>query len=178
LFRAQAPVQKIFDVYIYLGNIYLGWQGLSNDDRIIVANPPVTLGQWNHVAVTWQGSNTSYYFNGVLKSSLGGLDSSWDTTVTSSEVGGDTISLQYAPVTVSDFRIYNRALAPVELSTLFNSKSRIILTEGLQYYWPLDDGAHGAIAAGATVRDVTRNAANATPTSSPFWEAESWINYP
>ncbi len=152
----------------------------------------ITTGQWMHLAVTYSGSSTAagltVYANGtsqtnnVLRNDLTG-------TILNNTVPWIGDDSQDATCCVfdgsmSDMRVYNRALSAAEVKTLSDSKLKGGgIVQGLVAYYPMDDRTHGASADGASIiKDVVGgnhatgdNGANNTGLT---FGAETVLTYP
>ncbi len=73
---------------------------------------PVTL-EWVHLALTWEGGTSSYYYNGELATT--GTFSNADTTFNKFDVGLNRNEVNSFIGIVDDFRIYDHVLSAVEL---------------------------------------------------------------
>jgi len=73
---------------------------------------PVTL-EWVHLALTWEGGTSSYYYNGELATT--GTFSNADTTFNKFDVGVNRNEVNSFIGIVDDFRIYDHVLSAVEL---------------------------------------------------------------
>jgi autotransporter-associated beta strand protein len=98
--------------------------GGGNNEQRIDGNAPLPAGTWTHVAVTFSGTLGTLYVNGspvgtnsmmvLSPSTLGATTQNW---IGRSQYSGDP----YLNGRVDEFRIYNRALAPSEISSLFTN---------------------------------------------------------
>ncbi|OSZ78632.1 hypothetical protein CAP35_10395 [Chitinophagaceae bacterium IBVUCB1] len=88
---------------------------------------------WYHVAMTWtKGGMTVIYVNGNPDTASTLIDSIV-TTSTVFNIGGQGMGLlRYFRGTIDDFRFYNRALSPTEMTTLYTKDSAC----GLKYTPP------------------------------------------
>ena len=118
---------------------------------------------WYHVVATSDGSTKRTYINGVYETSVAwandifqGTDS---TAIGSIGAGGGN----YFPGSLSDVRIYNRALTAEEIKDLYGSYNPVVkassLTKGLVGRWGLGSSEGGT---GSTTFDMTPNANNGT----------------
>ena len=87
-----------------------------------VAEPPFATGEWTHVAITWDGLNTSQpgrarlYLNGEYRGATGrvGERFSWDVEKVNIRLGtGNYVGL------IDDLAFFNRPLAGAEVLALF-----------------------------------------------------------
>lgn len=114
-------------------------------------NIPALAAGWHHVAAVGSGSATTYYIDGVSVGSANFKSSNNIATIGNYSGGGQQFG------TVDDFRVYSRALASDEISTLFNGGH---VTTGLVAYFPFDtEDLLGTtlynLAAGATTTSAT-----------------------
>ena len=89
-------------------------------------------GEWVHIVGTYNGTNMSLYYNGVLETSGQGIwDSDSESFVTMSgpidsnnmplAIGSDGLSGNYFNGTIDDVIIYNRALTQNEISAMYSA---------------------------------------------------------
>ena len=126
------------------------WMGLGDTQRYTVAADAITNNVWFHFTLVTNGSNASYYVNGVLvdTTSYTGLgaqltDANFIGGINSLGTPGSFFNGQMA-----DTRIYNRALSAAEISTLYSedhfaekNASTTSLNKGLVGHWPLTEEA-------------------------------------
>ena len=73
---------------------------------------------------------------------------------------------------IFDARIYNRALSPSEVKTLYESRGSDNIVNGLVGRWLMNEGTDGAVAAGAnSVIDISGDGNHGTPVNSPIYRA-------
>ena len=99
--------------------------GLSGGNPIgeFFSNAPVAEGEWVHVAVTYDGSNVKFYYNGILD---GSIPASGALTIDSGDLGIGRCSLwhnQGFDGMIDDIRIYNTALTPQEIAAIAKNSS-------------------------------------------------------
>jgi hypothetical protein len=101
---------------------YLG----SNSNTVTTTKSNFLLGEWYHVAITWNGTNTITYVDGVLDKSnvrsnvpntTAGLETQLGRTAYGSPVS-PTVG-NYFKGTMDDVRVYNRALSATEIKRLY-----------------------------------------------------------
>jgi len=91
------------------------------------ASKPAT-GKWFHMAGTWkQGGSSTVYINGVKGMSFSGTNNGRqdDTTVEELIIGGiQSFDPSNGEMFISDIRVYDRVLTPVEVETLYERGRR------------------------------------------------------
>ncbi len=97
-------------------SLQIYWYGTLNPGYHSSGASTITLNVWNHVAATWDGTNARLYVNGVLRTTV--AVSGAGTAVSNLLVGAESPSRQYLG-TIDDARVYNRALSPTEITSLF-----------------------------------------------------------
>lgn len=111
--------------------------GISNnlcfEDRVAASDSDWNPGEWNHVAVTDDGTTASMYVNGVLVDTGPGESSSITTNL---RIGTRYTNSTYFSGDVDEVRVYNRALAADEIETLYQGAH---VVSGLVGYWSFDD---------------------------------------
>lgn len=137
----------------------------------------VSVGEWTHIAVTYDGSSTAagvtFYINGLA------------TTATISEDNLSDTILNFVPVQIAsrdsgafeqfngrmeDFQIYKRKLLASEVQTVYASRGVNQTTLALAARYPFDEGPPPIAATVAgTNKDVTENRNDGTPSNSPLF---------
>ena len=137
----------------------------------------ITLNQWQHVVVVYNGSgNLSFYVNGVLAGPNGYnlTQSISDNSAVIATIGGrSTDNLRTFDGYIDETRVYNRALSATEIWNLYQAGggARVnsadsqsdSLERGLAGYWKLDDGS------GTSATDASTNGNTGTLTNGPTW---------
>lgn len=108
------------------GNVYLGLAGTQIFLYDNAATPPninsssgtITIGQWQHIVATSDGTTTNFYLNGLLvKSSSQSRTSSTGTV----GIGWDpSIDTEYWDGQIDDLRIYNYTLTSEQIKHIYN----------------------------------------------------------
>ena len=99
--------------------------GIENDagtQVTIDSVSSITLGQWTHIAATWDGSDMKIYVNGALDTPTpanqnGTISSTRSIYINSGQTGADN----YVDGLIDEVRIYNRALSPSEVQALYEA---------------------------------------------------------
>jgi hypothetical protein len=109
---------------------YVAWisAGADADGNYMSKNTGYTLGQWNHIAMTYNGSQTKVYVNGTAAtpgtSESGNIDYTYVTSfyigVYWTPVGGQTQWWLPYKGLIDDVGVWNRALSAGEISWLYN----------------------------------------------------------
>ncbi len=135
---------------------YDGWKSISfnlsidNTWKTVTANFPASaLGQWNHVAATYDGYFMKIYINGVL---LGILEVYGSYTANTNDFTiGNRIGLtQYYKGSLDELRIWNRAQSQCEIINNMNTcelngaNNGLALQTGLASYYRFNQGLKGA----------------------------------
>jgi len=124
------------------------WNNAAPFNNRVVANSVIPLNQWVFVGASSDGSNVTFYVNGVPDGTVGA-----GTPCTSGPLeigvnfpGGD----EYLAGSLDDVRIYNRALSAQEMQELYkegaatigqsntNTQSGVGINSGLVGYWTMD----------------------------------------
>ncbi len=117
----------------YIDNVWIALKENTNDFSVYledVIQTSTTGGnlwtnnQWNHIAITYNGSLVQTYVDGIFKENLPGT---YSGVIGSSNVGlniGD-VGAYDMNGSIDEVRIYNRALTPTEIAGLYSgTKSR------------------------------------------------------
>lgn len=104
--------------FIYVRNdaIYAGFGSGGNTWKGVIADGVISIGEWNHVAVTFDGDSMELFVNG-------------ESVATNNDFGGTTPTTQHAQLNIGrvnnyfngqldEVRVYNRALTASEVVTL------------------------------------------------------------
>lgn len=148
LLRQESPTQI---------NLYISGTGLG----AIAYAPP--LNTWTHLALVRSGSTITLYANGV---SVGNF-TSYGTSILPTNVmriGSSVHSTgQMFNGQIDEFRLWNRALTPVEITNRMHSNitNLDIYWNNLQAYYKFDESG------GTKVFDLSQNNNNGTPVNSP-----------
>src|SRR3989344_1398323 len=105
----------------------------------------VNLNKWQHVAVSWNGANATFYANGVAQGSPV-LSAVPTANAVSISIGNETTNDRDFNGLIDEVRVYNRALSAGGISTFykngatpkFNVSPTKYLTDGLVGYWTMD----------------------------------------
>ncbi|MFA5485057.1 MAG: LamG domain-containing protein [Candidatus Pacearchaeota archaeon] len=149
------------------------------------------LNKWQHLVVTLNEGNIKYYLDGNLLPTTSDNLWSWETNVAiiGRRSSGGT-SLYHFNGSLSDVRIYNRALSEDEIQLLFDSykptASTSDLNKGLVGHWMLDAengakdltpyGNHGTAQGGVIIGGVEDRKGKSNGATS-FDGSNDYINY-
>ncbi len=100
------------------------------------------IGEWHHVSVTWDGTNTRSYLNADIKINSTD-DSSYNYMSNISDILNIAHRSTYFEGEIDDVRMYNRSLSQEEISLLYDSYKPQMqassLNSGLVGHWTLDE---------------------------------------
>jgi surface protein/predicted outer membrane repeat protein len=109
-----------------LHNSSLGFSGYSAE---VVTSTSMVANTWQHVAVTYDGNNITLYLNGtaINTTSVGVLNTNntQPFNIGTSHTGGETTGSNIYEGLLDDFRIYNKALSPDDIATIYNHNKAI-----------------------------------------------------
>ncbi len=77
----------------------------------------VVIGEWSHLCASYDGAIGYLYINGTLRNSLA---RSWNTGASAAYIGRQVPVTEYLNGSVDEIRVYNRALDPSEISSIYN----------------------------------------------------------
>ena len=133
------------------------------------ASGSVTIGQWQHIVATSDGTTTKFYVNGVLintasqtrTASTGSVGIGWDPS----------IGTEYWDGLIDDVKLYDYVRSADQVMVDYNAGSAAHLGAGTDPnegnppigYWPLDENT------GITTYDRSGNGNDGTLTNSPAW---------
>jgi hypothetical protein len=161
------------------GKVALSVNGINNaetgNDWPKMTTVP-TINVWQHIAVTYDGTNKKiiFYLNGVESGNYT-VPSIPVATFTSASIGAWTGSRFYKGK-MDEVRIWNKALASTDINT--NMKSELVGTEsGLIAYYNFNQGvANGANKTATSLLDITSNHFNGTLTNFDLGYTSNWID--
>ena len=94
----------------------------------------IRLDQWNHLALTWDGTNVTYYFNGVPDRDVDTFEGPLNTNAEALFIGRSPIGRVISPEfdeyfhgAIDDIRIYDRALTAAQIIAVYNDKKPVII---------------------------------------------------
>ncbi len=97
--------------------------GAGSGDGYITTAGTLTQGVWQHIAFTWDGTNVRAYINGTVDANTDITTNRVlaipDSTVSIGRIDYDASS--YWDGQIDDVRVYDRALAPSQISALYSS---------------------------------------------------------
>jgi hypothetical protein len=139
--------------------------------------PPLDINKWYHVAGQFVPSTAvQIWQNGILENE--------DTTSVPATMydSGNTVVIGGRPDPngnfngiIDDVRIYNRNLSAAEIATIFASRGRDQILDGLVSCWLMDEGAPGVVATGAgSIKDLGVNRNNGTPAGTITYQPNSF----
>ncbi len=92
--------------------------GSSNVEQ--TGGPNLSVGQWYHAVVTYDGSDVRLYLDGSEKDSFSESSMSSSSTSTNIQIGRERDGLRYFDGLLDDVRVYRRALTEVEIQAIYN----------------------------------------------------------
>jgi hypothetical protein len=134
LYQATGPPYNRVITFVYTTSI----AGIQSTTLL-------NTGTWYHLALTYNGSNISFYLNGVLDNSTNQTGTIKPST--NPFLIGSTYSTGGAKFngSISEVKIWNRALSATEVKALYNSSKPKMtassIETGLIGYWPLDSAS-------------------------------------
>jgi len=115
------PISKRGDFIIH-SNISSTGIGLYSNSTAYIGqvNPTVPITQWNHYAWTLSGSQSLFYINGILVSTIN-TSNLWGTSTDTLYIGRDSWLARYFNGKVDEFKIYNYALTQKQIVSDMNA---------------------------------------------------------
>ena len=142
---------------------------------------------WHFVAVTSTRSNLSnsgitFYIDGISTNSFNSTQVPSGFSVASAANALCIGSISPAGFDIfngmiEDLRIYNRTLSSQEIKSLYFSRSRILITDKLSGWWPLDEGPIGSSPGINAVLDRSGNKNNGSGSNRPTYQGSVILNY-
>lgn len=154
--------------YIRSSGAYV-WNTLGGNPY---ATSTLVSGRWYFIVSNVSSNAVTYYLNGVADGSPVPTVTAHTLTAIGDDVGSESFN-----GLVDDVRVYNRILTVNEIESLYKSRGRLNITDGLVAWWRLDEHNAGEVAAGATIPD-SAGANTMTANNSPVWANSGILNYP
>lgn len=140
----------------------------------------ISPGYWYHICMTYDGYNIKLYLNSYFIGPAKSWTSGIGYTTRPILIGADHSSApasEYFNGTISDVKIYNRALSDNEISGIYNSKLKFYSnSEGLILYLPLDEEEIGKISPSSWISSDT-NQLTTYRSGSVIGAGESLLTY-
>jgi len=149
----------VYSLDIYPGTIRgIFRYGAGTNTRDATGATPIAADQWQQIAVTWNGSTITVYYNGQADGTAAFTEGPIQTSTGDLEIGhySGGLPVPYFNGTIDDVRIYNYALSTAEIANLYQAEAAGLIAQYL-FNGNADDasgfGHHGTIYGGATFSD-------------------------
>lgn len=133
-------------------------------------------GEWHHAVLV--RDNTANLLRGYVDGAeegthditgMGSLDTPNPFLIAAGHNNGSVV-IQHFDGDLDGGRLYNRALTPEEILTIYNSRGHDGIVDSLVGRWMMNEGAPGDTASGAgVIKDVGPNGLHGTPTNTPIY---------
>jgi hypothetical protein len=134
--------------------------------------PALAINTWYHMVMTYDGT-TMLIYQDALQVGSAARTQTFTTDTTGVVVGanaqaaGDTGITEFLQGSLEDLRLYNRALAQNEITTIRNCEGRDSIYNGLLFRFALDEQPSGTIASGTnSIKDSGLLGMHGTPYGS------------
>ncbi|MEI6260971.1 MAG: LamG domain-containing protein [Deltaproteobacteria bacterium] len=102
----------------------------SGDNYYVATTSTVSdMNAWNHVAVTYDGSNVKFYFNGMLVTTSQYRHTIRQFTTALVQIGYSDSGTDRYNGSIDDIRIYNRTLSDSEVQQLYSGASPSVIVK-------------------------------------------------
>ena len=133
----------------YLGNYNVRLEGKAGQNRIVfwdgsaerVATNPVSVGIWQHIVGTYDGSNLRLYVNGVNVDTLSITTSPLSISL-QERIGAANDGSGDFNGSLDEFRIYNSTLSSTDIGYIYNNTIASIPTSNLLAHYKFDGNAN------------------------------------
>lgn len=88
-----------------------------------LGNSAISMDKWNHLAVTFDGKKITYYLNGAIDREIN-ADKPMTSYAANIAIGAAPYKGWFFKGFINDVRIYNKALSPYEINSLYKSEKR------------------------------------------------------
>lgn len=146
-------------------NVEARYRNSSGTDYTITGMNAVTINQWNHYALTYNGSQLKLYHNGSLVSTVSASGSITNANVPFN-IGYTPYSASnfYTQGTLDDVTLWDKTLSAAEITTIYNSTCGISTSDpNLKLCYEFNQGVAGGANTGITSFTDTKGNINATP---------------
>jgi hypothetical protein len=92
---------------------------IAGSSKVAKSGLALPVGQWSHLAFTWDGANIRLWVNAVNVATTAAAGSLSPTTLPL-QICGSTIFGEFGHIRVDDLRIYGRPLSQTELAADMN----------------------------------------------------------
>jgi hypothetical protein len=139
----------------------------------LVSQSPLPVGEWTHVAGTYNGAQASLLRNGVVDATMAAAGTVRVNALAPVNLGGILGTVPFGGL-VDEVRVWNTARSAEAIAATHQSP----LTgaePGLAAYWPMSEGADQIVAdAGPGGWDLTLGESDGPDTSDPAWTEASF----
>ena len=163
-------------------NFLVSTDGTSASQTLFYPNANITVGRWYHFVGIYDGSKLLFYVDGVLIDDSVSLTGSLPSTTSEVFIGTyDYGNSNTFDGKLSNAAIYNSALTPSQVSTLFNfGTPETNISFSPQAWWKLDDQTAITDSSGNGNTGTNNGATNAPGGVAvvPSWKIPSALNIP
>ncbi|MGW0802631.1 LamG-like jellyroll fold domain-containing protein [Nonomuraea sp. NPDC002799] len=110
-----------YGLYASYGGDPLGWLENATTLKTVVGDDPLSLNQWSHLAVTYNGTIITLYLNGTQIDQTPMTGNLADTGGVLRLGGNNLLDDEYYSGLIDDVRIYNRVQTATEIQTDMNT---------------------------------------------------------
>lgn len=130
-----------YSIYINGGKIGTTFNATNATDNVLLTNGTYNDGKWHHVVATATASGTNnikIYIDGVLENQSTSSGTLLKTTTDRLLIGATSIASgnYYFTGSLSDVRIYDRALSASEVQDLYANPNGIYIPRKIQFFVP------------------------------------------
>lgn len=171
-----SSVASLFDIILNAGYVFVHGYGSYQE----YGKGAYTVGAWNHYVITYDGAIAKGYVNNVATP---------ENTVTLSTGTTNTFKIGNVPYNVGNFNgkisnvaVYNSALTPSQVSTLFNfGTPETNISFSPTAWWKLDNTTTGIQDSSGNGNNGTNNGASEVPSGVaviPSWKIPTALTIP
>lgn len=162
--------------------LFVYWNTGGTGAIVVSSSQAITLNNWHHLAVTYNGSTALMYMDGKVVGTQTGVTGTFQNRANNLRIGSAYYNggvAGYFPGLVDEVKVYNYARSAAEIKADFTkgaankgsnavlgSQDQEFLSEGLVGYWKIDENT------GTTTSDSSGNAYTGTlgvGSSAPTW---------
>ncbi|MGP3913809.1 LamG-like jellyroll fold domain-containing protein [Nonomuraea sp. 10N515B] len=110
-----------YGVYASDGDSPLGWLQIADGARGVADDSALTLNEWSHLALTYDGNITTLYVNGAQVAQTSQITGDLVDDGGALRIGGNSFWGEFYSGLIDEVRVYNRAQTVTEIQTDMNT---------------------------------------------------------
>lgn len=141
------------------------WRADYWDTFIQFSTPTTSVNTWWHFAMTYDGTTGRVYANGVDEGDQVIALTTSDDFGMYGAIWEQATNIDFFDGEIADLRVYDRALSEAEIMTIYMSRGKDGIVNGLEGRWPMNDGLIGGVVP-STFVDATEEAISSSASTT------------